>query len=455
MKNNETSMKKILGYINTKTWDTFSKEVQNHAVKCFLDLAGVIIAGAKNNTSKKAAAYVSDNYPLGDCTILSTGKKTNLIGAALANGMSANALDLDDGFSLLRGHPGAGFFGALVSAAEYSNCTYGEFLTALIISYEVSIRQGFAIRDFYKWDHSSGCYSAFGTAAGVAKLLKLSEEETEMALGIADFIAPLNPAKRSCYIPSMNKDGIYWGQHTGVQAVMMAKSGITGKNPVLCDDTYNYLVDSLDEKYYFFDLYIKFHSCCRWVHSPIRAIKALRNKYEFDLSDIAKIDVYSFGYAGTLYKEAPKCEDEAEYNIKYPIAATLLFGECGPIESSTDKMLDSRIPSIIEKIEFYNDPNYDKEFPAKRKSRVELTLNNGKTIISDTFEPEGDVNSEVTIEDLIKKVYDINKHYATKQELDRLIDKILNTSYSDSFDKIYSVIKELALNNINPKLVFI
>ncbi len=455
MKNNETSMKKLLDYINGKTWSTFSKEVQNQSVKCFLDLAGVIIAGAKNNTSKKAAAYVSDNYPLGDCTILSNGKKTNLIGAALANGMSANALDLDDGFSLLRGHPGAGFFGALLSAAEYSKCTYGEFLTALIISYEVSIRQGFAIRDFYKWDHSSGCYSAFGTAAGVAKLLKLSEEETEMALGIADFIAPLNPAKRSCYIPSMNKDGIYWGQHTGVQAVMMAKSGITGKNPVLCDDTYNYLVDSLDEKYYFFDLYIKFHSCCRWVHSPIRAIKALRNKYEFDLSDIAKIDVYSFGYAGTLYKEAPKCEDEAEYNIKYPIAATLLFGECGPIESSTDKMLDSRIPSIIEKIRFYNDPNYDKEFPAKRKSRVELTLNNGKTIISDTFEPEGDVNSEVTIEDLIKKVYDINKHYATKQELDCLIDKILNTSYNDSFDKIYSVIKELALNNINPKLVFI
>ena len=35
--------------------------------------------------------------------------KKRSIGAALANGMAANALDLDDGYSLLRGHPGAGF----------------------------------------------------------------------------------------------------------------------------------------------------------------------------------------------------------------------------------------------------------------------------------------------------------------------------------------------------------
>ena len=245
MKNNKPEYwDKLLDFIYSD-FDAFPTEVQNQAKKMFLDLSGVICAGAKNNTTKTIARYVENNYPQGEYSILGSEKKTNLIGAALANGMAANALDLDDGYSLLRGHPGAGFFGALLSSAENSNCSYGDFLAAIVIGYELSIREGYAIRDFYGWDHSSGSYGTFASAATVGKILKINRHEMEMALGIADYIMPVNPAKRSCYIPSTNKDGIYWGNHAGAQAVMMAKAGITGKNPVLLDDEYLHYIDSL------------------------------------------------------------------------------------------------------------------------------------------------------------------------------------------------------------------
>lgn len=454
--NNQKSQNKMLKFIKNTTWDELDETVKYQAKKCFLDLAGVTCAGAKNNSSQRAADYVAKNFPLeGECTILATGKKTNLIGASLANGMSANALDMDDGYSLLRGHPGAGFFGALLSAAEICKCTYGEFLAALVVAYEVSIRQGFSVREFYKWDHSSGCYSAFGTAASVGKILGLNEEELSMALGIADFIAPLNPAKRSCYVPSMNKDGIYYGQHAGVQAVMMAKSGITGKNPVIFDEGYFRYIESLGKKYYIFDLYIKFYSCCRWAHSPIRAVADLMNRYKISRNEIKKIDVYSFGYAGTLYKCAPSCEDEAQYNIKYPIAAQILFGDCGPLESSTTKMLDSRIQSIIEKIEFHHEPEYDKVFPAQRLSRVEITRVDGEVLVSKACEPLGDKNGEVSIEDIERKVYKINGIYCEKEDISTLVDVILNTSANEPFEKILSVIRILAMTNIHPDIEFI
>lgn len=158
-----------------------------------------------------------------------------------------------------------------------------------------------------------------------------------MALAIADFIMPVTPAKRSCYVPSMNKDGIYWGQHAGVQAVMMAKSGISGKNPVILDEKYKEYIDSLGEKFYFFDLYIKFYSCCRWAHSPIKAVKSLMEENSIKLSEVESVDIYSFGNAGTLYQATPQNEDEAQYNILYPIVAQMIFGECGPLESSTEK----------------------------------------------------------------------------------------------------------------------
>ena len=444
--NSRKRLNKLLDFIGLE-FDSFSVDCQKQAKKMFLDLAGVISAGAKNNSAQTMSAYVLENYPNGEYTILGTGEKTNLIGAALANGMAANALDLDDGYSLLRGHPGSAFFGALFSAAENADCTYGDFLAAVIIGYEVSIRQGFVIRNYYSWDHSSGSYGTFGTAASVGKLLKLDRETMEMALGIADFIMPVNPAKRSCYVPSMNKDGIYWGQHAGVQAVMMAKSGITGKNPVLLDDTYREYVDSFGQKFYFFDLYIKFYSCCRWAHSPIRAVKQIMDNYNVHASDIKKVDIYSFGNAGTLYKDPPKNEDEAQYNIIYPVVAQILFGNCGPIESSTEKMLDGRVHEYIKIIEFHQEEEYDKVFPAQRLSRAEITLKTGEKYKSFALEPDGDYNSEVTIDMIVDKVHNINKEYASKEAIDDMVDKILNTDYRAPFKDIAEAIQRCALEN--------
>lgn len=453
--NNKKSLNKLLDFIQNTEYDKLSQHIQQQAIKCFFDLASVVCAGAKNNTSKKMASYVEANYPSGGATILSSGKKVNLLGAALANGMSANALDMDDGYSLLRGHPGSGFLGALLSAAEITDCTYGEFLSALVVAYETGIRDGYAIRDYYKWDHSSGSYSTFATAASVGKLMGLSREDLYNALSIADFLTPVIPAKRSCYAPSMNKDGIYFGQHVGVQAVMMAKSGITGKSPVILDDEYQNLIASLGEKYYMFDLYIKFFSCCRWAHSPICALDDLMKSNTVSISDIKHIDVFSFGRAGTLYKCAPTCEDEAQYNINYPIAAKLIFGDCGPLESSTKKMLDERIAPIIEKIDFHHDTEYDKVFPAQRLSRVKITLKNDDVLESDAFEPRGDHNANVSLDDLVGKAYKINSLYAPKKDIDEFVDAILNTPSNEPFHTVYGNIKKLASTNIHPNIKFI
>ena len=453
--NNRNAMEKLLEFIRNTQWESMSEVVQEQAKKCFLDLAGVLTAGAKNNSAKKAADYVQKNYPAGACTVFATGDKTNLIGAALANGMAANALDMDDGYSLLRGHPGSGFFGALLSAAEVSRCTYGELLSALVVAYEVSIREGYAIRHFYGWDHSSGSYSAFGTAAAVGKLLGLDANQMEMALSIADFIMPVNPAKRSCYVPSMNKDGIYYGQHAGAQAVQMALSGITGKNPVILDDEYIKYIDTLGDKYYMFDLYIKFYSCCRWAHSPICALSDLMKKYSFLAEEVEKIDVYSFGNAGTLYMEAPTCEDEAQYNIKYPIAAQLLFNNCGPLESSTTKMLDPRIVDIIKKIDFHHEPEYDKVFPGKRLSRVEVTLIGGQILKSGAYEPKGDHNEDVDINEIRDKIHSINDLYAPYDLTEQMILSILETPSTESVNSVLSTIRKLAITNIHPEIDFI
>ncbi len=453
--NNLESKERLLKFINEQRFCELDIQLQEQAKKCFLDLAGVICAGAKNNSAKTMAAYVEQNYPAGEYTVLATGNKSNLIGAALANGMASNALDMDDGYSLLRGHPGAGFFGALLSAAENTDCTYGEFLEALIISYETSIRQGYAIRNYYGWDHSSGSYATFATVAGIAHLLRLDNDVLESALSIADFIMPVNPAKRSCYYPSMNKDGIYWGQHAGVQALCMAQAGVTGRNPVIFDEEYSKYIHSLGKQFYIFDLYFKFHSCCRWGHGPILAVKSILEEKQIKIEDIKNVDIYSFGNAGTLYQQPPKNEDEAQYNIVYPIAAQILFGDCGPLESSTVKMLDNRVAEMMKKIKFHHDIRYDEYFPARRLCRAEITLNDGSKFVSKETEPYGDSKDNVSIETIKRKFIKINSLYADKETVKTVADTILNTTYEEKFSGLLQKIQSLAKKNQHPEIEFI
>ena len=58
-------MDKLLDFIQNTSCHTLQVDILDQAKKCFLDLAGVLCAGAKNNTSRIAAEYVSQNFPLG------------------------------------------------------------------------------------------------------------------------------------------------------------------------------------------------------------------------------------------------------------------------------------------------------------------------------------------------------------------------------------------------------
>lgn len=66
-------------------------------------------------------------------------------------------------------------------------------------------------------------------------------------------------------------------------------------------------------------------------------------------------------------------------------------------------MLDSRVKENIGKVKFHHDEEYDKVFPAKRLSRAEITLKSGEKFKSRAYEPDGDCNEKVSINDIEKR----------------------------------------------------
>ena len=205
----------VSSFIRGLTWESLPPAVQQQAKLCSLDLLGAIIAGSLARGSKVLAGQALEHWPGDAATLLLFNARAALPGAVLANAFSANALDIDDGYRPIKGHPGAIVFPAVLAAAEKKGASGKEFLTALVVAYEVAIRAGIAWHDYHAEYHGSGSWGSLGAAAGVARILGLQEREIIHALGTAEYHAPIMPMMRCIDYPAMTKDGIAWGAMVG------------------------------------------------------------------------------------------------------------------------------------------------------------------------------------------------------------------------------------------------
>jgi 2-methylcitrate dehydratase PrpD len=208
---------RAIGFIHGLDLAAVPPEVIQRARICLLDLAGACLAGADIKGTRILLDFAASQMAgAGEATVIRAGRKLPRVAAALVNGFIANALDIDDGYRLVKGHPGAAVFPVVLAAAENEDATGKALLEALIVGYEIAIRAGVILHGHYGFYHGSGSWGAIGSAAGVVRLLGLSPEQTGHALGIAESYAPLVPEIRAVEHPSMApKDGIPWGGHGG------------------------------------------------------------------------------------------------------------------------------------------------------------------------------------------------------------------------------------------------
>src|SRR5512137_698504 len=148
---------RVLDFITSIRWDGLPHTVQHQSRRCLLDLMGALVAGRRTPVGDIMAAVARDQYPGTQATVLVSGEKVSAIGATLANGFAQNALDIDDGYRRIKGHPGAAFLPALLAALEVrGGCPGAEFLTGVVIGYEIGIRAGLVRHANYPTYHSSG-----------------------------------------------------------------------------------------------------------------------------------------------------------------------------------------------------------------------------------------------------------------------------------------------------------
>ena len=381
---------KLEDFILGTRWEDLPAEVQQRMKGCFVDLMGALIVGSRSEQFRVGLRLADTLYGPGTIPVIGSQKRFGFMGASCAMGHSSNAFDIDDGHNMTRAHPGTSFVGGVLAAAYEKDLSRNEFLTAMLVAYETTIRSGAAIMDYYQYAHSSGTFGAVGVAAGVGRIYGFTREELNNVLSVAEFNAPLVPGIRSVEYPSMNKDGVPFGVMIGALAVKAAQCGFEGNKNLLESNEHRHYLDDLGQKYQVMDLYFKPYTCCRWAHPAIDACIGLMKEHRLTPEDIAHVTVQTFHRATLLSKIIPQTVDEAQYNIAYPVAASLIYGDFGYDQVRKEHLGDPKVVEMMGRLSFETDPALDAQFPAHRICRVEIVTADGRRFLSPECEPRGE-----------------------------------------------------------------
>ncbi|MCL4747231.1 MAG: MmgE/PrpD family protein [Burkholderiaceae bacterium] len=165
-------------------------EVVDRAKACLLHNLGVALAGRR--AEPLAHQLVARFYALPhEATLFWDGSKVSAEGAALANAALMHARTQDDTHFPSSTHTGSTVIPAALAMAEVQHSTGEEFLTAMVLGYEIAARIGTEYDTITtpRGFRATSSYGVFGAAAATAHLLKLNADETTAALGFAANLA--------------------------------------------------------------------------------------------------------------------------------------------------------------------------------------------------------------------------------------------------------------------------
>lgn len=363
-------------------------EVQRRLAWLMLDFAVAVVTARALPSVAIAANYATAVHGGDEATVLCDGRRVAAPGAAFANGVLGNSLDIDDGHRVTKGHPGAIIIPVAMAAAESRGATCEEFLLAALIGYEVAIRAGIELHAREADYHASGAWGSLGAAVACARLFGLDSARLGHAVNIAEYHAPIADMSRAVTDPAMTKDAVGWGAFMGMSSALLAEAGFTGLRGKGLDALD---VASLGDRWQLLEVYVKPYPCCRWSQQALDAAVAIHG--QLGGRAIEAVEIHTFEAASWLSTRRPETTEEMQYSAVWPVAVALSTGRFDAAEAMPSAV-DARVEAIAAVTRSVVSPELDAEFPERRLSRLVVRTSDGDELDSGVVEAPGEPGSD-------------------------------------------------------------
>src|SRR6516164_9866502 len=208
----------------------------------FIDYIGIALHASTLDSSRPARTFAAARPIPGGATLLGRPDPVHAAWAALANGMAAHSMELDDTFLPGSIHNESFVFSPTVALAEECGASGKRFLAAVVAGFEVACRVAAALKPAVtnrRGFHPTGTTGALGAAAAAGTLLGLDATQMTVALGVA--------CSQAAGLLEFVTDGAWtkrfhggWASHAGMIAAELAQHGITAP-PTSIEGKFGYL----------------------------------------------------------------------------------------------------------------------------------------------------------------------------------------------------------------------
>jgi 2-methylcitrate dehydratase PrpD len=385
--------------------DALPEPVVRQAELSTLDFFGVVLAGSTTPAGQIVAEYARQLGGPAEASLIGSREKMSVASAALVNGTRSHSVELDDHEAHMRSkvHPGVVIMPAAWAIAETRHVRGSEFLTAMIVGYDVIGRLSAATSypDFLgktRGFHTTGLFGSFAAAATAGRLLELTPEQLSNAFGICgSMCGGLQETVNAGAMMKCFHAG--WAAQCGVVAAQLAARGYTGPRTVFegkrgfyrayCGDG-DYDLDVIEAGLGVdFDISLimyKPYACAGGIHPALTGIDGLRAKHDVAYEDIDAVVVRTSEHARDSFAtpREVKCEPPtgatAQHSLPFAVAVLLVDGVALMDQFTDDAVRRPEVLDMAKRVVVEVDPSIHSDDPEDEPAGVSIRLKDGRVV---------------------------------------------------------------------------
>lgn len=457
------SLEALAAFATDLKYENLPEEVVSRARHVLINSAACALLGSENVRLEPVEALVSLFGAADEATVVGTGTRAAAPAAAWVNTARVNSTELSEGVSKGSVHPGTMIIPALLAEGERLGADGKELLRAIVAGYEVLIRVGWALshdpaqprdtiqaQSLHEGWYPPALLGAFGVAAAVGVLHDVDRDTLLEAFGIVGNLTPTATFASFRNGADAKPLASGWASALGITAVRLAREGLTGGRqiapelfPLLVSSVdYDLLAADLGEVWEIMRLDIKFFGAGP-VLSEIECAIQMREKYEFDVADIDRIDVETNSRTMLCNRRYPTTPTGAKGSVPYCVAQPLLG------RTREDMVANAFAPDVVasgdwravaDKVHLSLDTEFDRVFetnpPAYRPSRLTLTMRDGSKLVNEVQGVYGLPGFPPRESDFVNKYRAIARRYFTESAVDEQIERLLTIERVDDVGSV-------------------
>jgi 2-methylcitrate dehydratase PrpD len=371
--------------------------VAKRAKMLLVDTLGIVIRArhdADSTQSLLAMVQAAGLHGRG-ATVFGDGADYGPAAAALINGTLAHSLDFDDTHAPGSLHPSAPVIPAALAAAEMTDAPPALLLTGIVAGYETVCRISMALDPPKHYDrgfHPSATAGCFGAAAAAGRVLGLDAAGQEHAFGVS--LSQAAGTLQFLVNGAWNKRyQVGAAAMNGLIAALLARAGFKGAAEAI-EGRHGFLqgyspapkphlvAQGLGAVWETLAIAIKPYPACRFTHAALDAILDMAAAHKFDADQVRAVKIGLPKKGIDLVGEPQSAKRRArnvvdgQFSMHFVAAAALRVGRFG----WDDYRLvgDPLIDALSDRIEVWNDPMAEAEYPALFSASVDIATERGR-----------------------------------------------------------------------------